>query len=72
MVEVEDLLDRRYEGQYVERLADTEASRTHLTVAQGVVLGCHVDRRARSFNRAEESSAYKARDVYSSGRKFGR
>lgn len=34
-------------------LAKTRGSRTHLTVAKGVVLGCHVDQMARSFSRTD-------------------
>lgn len=51
VVEVQDLLDGRWEGQYEDLLANVRASRTHLTVAKGVVLGSHVDRMARSFSR---------------------
>jgi hypothetical protein len=53
VVEVENLFDGRWGGQYVDSLAETRGSRTHLTVAKGVVLGCHVDRMARSFSRTD-------------------
>jgi hypothetical protein len=53
VVEVEDLFDGRWRGQYAHLLAERRGSRTHLAVAKGVVLGCHVDRRARSFSRTD-------------------